>query len=122
MVCLADLPHEALQKVFLHINQHQTLALAALHSKFYFVAIPKLYQNIYVYEEWTLKKEEQEKEEDHETGEDVDEEKMEEEKKEEEKTEEDSISFKFHKISILQNKPIYHSFKKRFGEILRPDE
>lgn len=92
MVCLADLPHEALQKVFLHINQHQTLALAALHSKFYFVAIPKLYQNIYVYEEWTLKKEEQEEEEDHETGEDVDEEKM-----EEEKTEEDSISFKFHK-------------------------
>ncbi|KAG5419953.1 hypothetical protein I9W82_001833 [Candida metapsilosis] len=92
MVCLADLPHEVLQKVFLHINQHQTLALAGLHSKLYFVAIPKLYQNIYVYEEWSSKKEEQEEEEDHEKGEVVDEEKT-----GEEKTEEDNFSFKFHK-------------------------
>ncbi|KAI5949838.1 hypothetical protein CANMA_005418 [Candida margitis] len=59
MFCLLNLPHEVLQVVFLHINQHQVLALAPLHSRFYCLAKPKLYQNIHVYEAWPLKGEEE---------------------------------------------------------------
>ncbi|KAI5955949.1 hypothetical protein CANMA_004589 [Candida margitis] len=57
MASLTSLPYEALKEVFNHINQHQALALAPLHSKFYFIAKSKLYRNIYVYYPQPLRKE-----------------------------------------------------------------
>ncbi|KAI5965040.1 hypothetical protein KGF57_000833 [Candida theae] len=54
MVSLTSLHHEALEEIFHQLNQYHTLALAPLHSKFYYVAKPKLYRNIYVYIPWTL--------------------------------------------------------------------
>ncbi|KAG5420957.1 hypothetical protein I9W82_000047 [Candida metapsilosis] len=52
MISLPDLPFHCLQTIFSGINQHQTLALAPLHSSFYEVAKTKLYKNIYVYQSW----------------------------------------------------------------------
>ncbi|KAI5961125.1 hypothetical protein CANMA_003899 [Candida margitis] len=47
-----NLPFQVVQQVFLNINQHQALALAPLHSKFYNATRDKLYQNIYIYGEF----------------------------------------------------------------------
>ena len=54
MFCLQSLPLEALDEVFPHLSQSQTLAIAPLHSKLYYAARTKLYRNIYVYEAWPL--------------------------------------------------------------------
>ncbi|KAG5417581.1 hypothetical protein I9W82_005217 [Candida metapsilosis] len=54
MASLTSLPHGALEEIFSELNQHYTLALAPLHSKFHYVAKPKLYRNIYVYTPWKL--------------------------------------------------------------------
>lgn len=54
MASLTSLPCEALEEIFHQLDQHQTLALAPLHSKFCYIGIPKLYRNIYVYTPWPL--------------------------------------------------------------------
>lgn len=46
---LSSLPVTVLQNIFNHINQHQALILAPMHSSFYQVTKIKLYRNIYVY-------------------------------------------------------------------------
>lgn len=50
MVTIADLPDHALEIVFSNLNQHQTVALAPLHSKLYLLAKSKLYYYIFVYD------------------------------------------------------------------------
>lgn len=47
---LSSLPFAISQDVFDHINQHQALALAPMHSSFYDIAKLKLYRNIHVYQ------------------------------------------------------------------------
>ncbi|CCG25316.1 Grc3 protein [Candida orthopsilosis Co 90-125] len=54
MISLSSLPVEVLKEVFHHLNQHYTLTLAPLHSRFYYIAKPKLYRNIYVYSPWPI--------------------------------------------------------------------
>lgn len=51
MFHLTSLPIQVLLEIFLNFNQHQVLAIAPQHSKLYFAARDKLYQNIYIYEE-----------------------------------------------------------------------
>ncbi|KAI5955465.1 hypothetical protein KGF57_003617 [Candida theae] len=53
MISLTSLPCEALEEVFHQLNQHYVVALAPLHSKFHYIAKPKLYRNIYVYSPWS---------------------------------------------------------------------
>lgn len=49
MTTLISLPGCVLEEIFRQINQHQTLALAPLHSDLYKIAKSKLYHNIFIY-------------------------------------------------------------------------
>lgn len=50
MISLTQLPYNVIELIFTNLNQHQAIALAPLHSKFYFPAKDKLFHYIYVYD------------------------------------------------------------------------